>query len=322
MNTNTMRMITIACRVISVAVLVGLAVWVITSGLFFGRIGNFGFNASGPLNVASAQSVSAADINAVQINWVAGNVDVRPWDGSEIQITEFSAHELGEGEALRLSTQGGTLRIDFWEDRGILGSRGRMGNVAARDLEVLVPHGLSSGLESVAINGMSSGITVNNIDAARFSAESMSGRISLSNITSERLEAGTMSGRLELSGISADEINLSSVSGRVGLSQAQAHRLDVDTISGRHEISGAFERANLESVSGRVELTSTVLPTDLRVSTVSGRVELTVPNEGGISVQHSSASGRFSSEIPVVFDSDVRFNISTVSGRISIYALR
>ena len=322
MNINRMRTITIVCKIVSAAVLVGLAVWVLTSGLFFGQFGGWGLNISGPLNVVSSQSVSAQGVQAIDIDWVAGNVYVRSWDGSEIQITEFSDRELREGESLRLSAEGGTLRIDFWESSSAWGGRRFGGNIARRYLEVLVPHELSSSLESFTVNGISSRITVSGIAATTFHAETVSGRISLTGITSERLGANTMSGRLELSGISADEVNLLTISGRVGLTQAEARRLHVYTTSGRHEISGAFEQANLESVSGRVEFVSTTLPTDLRANTVSGRVEITVPNEGGISVQHSSASGRFSSEIPVVTGSDAQFNISTVSGRMSIYALR
>ena len=318
-NLKSIRAITIACWVLTAAVLIGLTVWVLTSGMSFGGRNVFlGVNISSrPFEVVGSRSVSAQGVRDMHIDWIAGRVEIRPWDGSEIQITEFSDRELREGETLRLNTQDGTVRIDFWENRA------PRGNVAPKDLEVLIPRGLSSDLESFTINGMAARVTVSDIAATTFAAETVSGRINLAGITSERLDAGTMSGRVELFEVSANQANLSSVSGRIELARTQIPRLDVNTVSGRHELSGAFEHLSLESVSGRIEVTSTALPADLRANTVSGRISLTVPNEGEISVRHSSASGRFSSEIPVIMHgSDAQFRLSTTSGRVNIYALR
>ena len=317
MDINKIRVITIACRIISVAVLVGVAVWAISGGMFFGRGMGSGFsNFHGSLDVESSQSVSAQGVRSLSIDWVAGHVDVMPWDGNEIRITEFSAQELRESEALQLRTQDGVIAIEF------MPGRLPRGNVAPKDLEVLIPRGLAGELEKFSANGMFAGIAVSGIDADVFVVSSVSGRVSLSDIDTTRLGASTTSGSIELLSVSADAMDLGSISGRVELTGTQARRLDVETVSGRHELYGAFEQISLTSVSGRVNLTSITLPADLRVNTVSGRVAITVPDEGGISVQHSSASGRLSSEIPMVTGSDAQFNIATVSGRVDIYALQ
>ena len=320
-NIAKMKAITVACRIIAAAVLIGLAVWVLTSGTFFGWQGaSFGFNMGGARNVPSSQSISAQGVRAINIDWVAGRIDVRPWEGSEIQITEYSARELRSGEALRLSAQDGIVSIDFRESRGPI-----VGNVAPKDLVVLIPHQVSDNLDSFTVNGMSSNIAVSGISATTFSAEAISGRVELTGINSERLNAGTTSGRVELFDVTAVRIDLRTISGRIETTQTRANDLDANTISGRQEISGDFAgRVNLDSVSGRIYLTSTTVPADLRAHAVSGRIAVTVPNDGEvINVQHSSASGRFNSEIPVMMHGgDPQFRLSTTSGRVEIFALR
>jgi len=314
-----MRTITIICRVVSAVVLIGLAVWVLTSGVFLrqGTFFSLGAFDNRPLEVASSQSVSAQGVRAMNIDWTSGRVYVRPWDGSEIQITEFSSRELAEGERLLLSAQGDTVIVAYREGRG------PAVQMVPKHLEVLIPRELSGNFESFAVNTVSARVYVSGIDAASLSAGTVSGRVNLTGVTSERLRVGTTSGRMELNSVSAEEIDLRSISGRVELTRAQAGRLIVDTTSGRQELHGAFERASLQSVSGRVELTSTILPADLAVGTTSGRVAVTVPYEGAISLNHSSASGRFNSDIPVIMHApDAQFRISTTSGRVEIFALR
>jgi len=315
-----MRAVTIACWAITAVVLVGVSIWVLTSGVFFWRASFLGVSVTRPLGVASSQSVSAHDVQVMNIDWTAGRVTVMPWDGSEIQITEFSASELREGEALRLSTQDGTVNIAFRENKGpVIG----IGRDQQKDLEVLIPRRLASDFESFSVSGVSGRVTVNGLSARTFAAGSVSGRLELTDITADRLNAETTSGRMEFFNISADDMILRSISGRMELFGTHARNLSARTTSGRMELGGTFsEHLNLESVSGRVEITSTALPTNLRANTVSGRIAVTVPNEGEVSIRHSSASGRFSSEIPTTHGADTQFDLSTTSGRVEIFALR
>jgi len=136
------------------------------------------------------------------------------------------------------------------------------------------------------------------------------------------LTVGTVSGRITIDDLSLGTLYAHTVSGRIELSRVTAETLRTNTTSGRHDISGTFDEVSARSVSGRIEFTSSAVPTSLVASTTSGRIAVTVPNQGPIGVQQSTVSGRFESDIPVVLGGDdVQFHLSTVSGRINIYAL-
>ena len=306
---NTTRIVTIVCWVISAVALSGLIIWFLAND-----VAGFEF---GSLEPVGTHIVSIDSIDSLFVDWTAGAVNIRIHDSDEIQITEFARRGLRENEHLRLNTDGNTLAIYFTEHRII------RNNMPSKQLEVLIPYALSKNFESFHINTVSGRIEINDIHTDNFTTNTVSGRIELRNITSQALNASTVSGRIELSAVQAEKIDLQTVSGRIGVIDTQTQTLYTNTISGRHELSGNFGRINARSTSGRIEITSTIVPEHLAAHTISGRIDVTVPKEGTISVQHSTSS-RFSSEIPVNHpgNADAHFNLSTSSGRISIFELR
>lgn len=296
---SKVRVITIICWIISAIVLIGLAGW-FAFGIGWGGLSGMSININnsltGPFEEQGSHSVPADGISAMSINWTAGAVTILPHNGTDIRITEFAQRDLRDGEELSLRTDGGIIRIEYITGRNF-------NNLPAKYLEVLVPYALIEGFEAVGIT-------------------TVSARVEISNLSARELHVGTTSGRIELSGGGAHELSLSSVSGRVEMDNVVAQSLDVSTTSGNQTLIGTFGDVVLGSVSGRLELTSETLPDSFRANTTSGAMRLTIPDEGPISVSHSSVSGRFESEIPVVMHGpDVQFRFSTVSGRTSIYTL-
>ena len=83
--------------------------------------------------------------------------------------------------------------------------------------------------------------------------------------------------------------------------------------------SGAFERVKLNSLSGSISISSGSVPSSLKANTTSGSITIAIPDEGGVTVSHSSMSGRFSSDIPVVMQNrDAQFELSSLSGNVRI----
>lgn len=80
--------------------------------------------------------------------------------------------------------------------------------------------------------------------------------------------------------LTLNELDVTSVSGTVYVNAANAGEISLSTTSGA--ISGSVRTQNLEadSVSGSVELTLDVLPTELDMETSSGPVTLTLPARG------------------------------------------
>jgi len=332
------RIVTIICWAVSALALTGLVVWFLVGNVF--GVG-FGFDFGlGNFDVVGEHSVSANDIDSLSIDWTSGAVYVGTHSGSDIQITEFSRRDLRDGEELSFNTDDSTLSIYFTENM----RRFSIGiNNFSKQLEVLIPHALSDDFDRFHVNTVSGRVLVSNIEAEDFNVRTTSGRIELRDITAPRLTAATTSGRIELfdiasanlnasttsgrieiTDIEADEIQLRTVSGRIEARRTQADSLRTNTTSGRHELAGSFGYVNARSTSGRIEITSAEVPERLTARASSGRIAVTVPNEGAITVQYSTGSGRFTSELPVTTGggANAQFDLSTSSGRIEIFALR
>ena len=294
---NRTRLVTVICWAISAVALSGLVLWFLLSGIFsFGFGFGVDFIGLGSYEPVATHSVSADDIDSLSIDWTSGRVTIGTHEGSEIQITELARRDLRAGEELRQSISGGTLTIEFMEQRRLTGI-----NNFTKQLEVLIPHTLSENLE-------------------RFHATTVSGRIVVSGIHAADFTANTTSGRIELFSVQAEDIYLRTVSGRIDTTNTEAQSLRTHTTSGRHELSGSFGEVNARSTSGRIAVISTVVPESLTARTTSGRISVTVPRAEAISVQYSTTSGRFTSEIPILTHggADAQFNLSTTSGRIEI----
>lgn len=319
---SRVRIITVICWIISAVVLIGLAAWFLVGPIFGGGSGVSWFGGgigsfTGPFEEQGTYRVSTDDVDSLYIDWVAGNVTITPFDGSDIQITEFSQRELRDGEQLRLATSGGQLQIDFATSRGL------MQNMPPKNLEVQIPYALMGNFNYATVRSVSGHVDVTDLSAGSLNVRTVSGRVALNGISVRTLTANTTSGRITISDTAADEMNARSVSGRITLADVHAQILDTNTTSGGQELSGAFEDVSTRSVSGRIEIVSTTLPASLSANTTSGTITVTVPDEGPISVQHASVSGRFESDIPVITGGrdDAQFRLSSTSSRISIYAL-
>jgi len=327
---STTRIITIVCWVVSIIVLSGLAIWFIT-GTIFG-IGGFnmgngwvsginidgigGFESlSGPYESQGTQTIDSTGLNTIDINWVAGEITVIPHDGNEIRVTEFAQRQLRDRETLTASTSGGTLTIRFRE-RGNFSRR-----MPRKNLEVLVPHELSESLTRLSVSTTSGQVNVNDFEATTLNISSVSASIDVTNITSQTVNINTTSGAITATSIRADKLDASSVSGNFTLTETYASTLDLSTTSGRTNASGEFDRVGASTVSGNINIRSTIAPSRFNSSSVSGDIELHIPIQETITVSHSAVSGRFSSEVPVTMQSGAAYSFSSVSGNTNIYAI-
>lgn len=121
--------------------------------------------------------------------------------------------------------------------------------------------------------------------------------------------------------LTLNELDVTSVSGTVYVNAANAGEISLSTTSGA--ISGSVRTQNLEadSVSGSVELTLDVLPTELDMETSSGPVTLTLPagdTAPSLFVEFRTTSGQFVSDVPVTHMKDAPWELQTVSGSVTI----
>ena len=357
-----MRIITTACWIVTALALAGLASWFLTGTVFGIRAGGESRNFSsifhintfatltGPYNVVGTYNEAVSGIDSLNIDWTAGDVTVRPYDGDDIRITEMAQRELRETEHLQLKRSGNTLNISFC-------GPGTIRNIPVKKLEVLVPRALSGSFSVFTINTISGPVFVDDINADKCTIKTASGRITLAGITAGTVDVGSISGTIIASSIRADDLKVDSTSGSVSVTDSAAISYSTDTISGSVHVSGEFDKARLMSTSGRItadnsapgsdiyaetisgsievsgsfatadfnstsgklSVRSSIVPSSLKAHSISGSITIAVPGGETITVHHSSMSGRFSSDVPVTIQGrGAQFELSTTSGSIRI----
>lgn len=309
----------------------------------------------------SGEYETAADgIQRIDLQWMAGSVRVRAYDGADICWSERSEKTLDETSCLRWGVKGQTLYIQYCQ-------RGVHRNLPAKDLELLVPRTLAQAWENFAFDGASADLDMQGFCVTELDCSSTSGRLQLTQMDCRQAElettsgdikfegqmgscdADTTSGAVELvhTGSQAAAVTLSSTSGDLCLSGAfssvdvsttsgavrsqgafSAARVEVETTSGDVALDGSMDGVDAESVSGAVSITSSRCPAELDVETTSGTVVLTIPADSGFTLEADTLSGRVDCQMPVQMRGDTylcgdgaaEFEISTTSGDIQIIA--
>jgi DUF4097 and DUF4098 domain-containing protein YvlB len=252
----------------------------------------------------------------VKVSNVAGEIRISTWDRAEVQLKGTLGREQ-EVEVVESATG-----IQF-EVRNIEGDD----DYDEAFLQLVVPAGAS-----IVAEGISADISVVGSVGDSVTAESVSGDVDVS----------AQAGRVELSSVSGDVTfqgatprgSFETVSGDIDL-EGVSGEVDVSTVSGDAVLrGGAVERAQLETVSGQLELDLALAAGGrLTAESMSGDVELTLPagQQGEFNVQS------FSGDIRSVYgeardesfgpgsrlqhtegDSGARFRIESFSGDVVI----
>ena len=324
---STTRIFTIICWIISALVLVGLAIWFLTGSVFGGWVsglrGGFnmtgnGFNIqslTGPFDNRYSEAVNTTNLHSIRVDWVAGEIIVIPHDGNDIQITESAQRALGNNEQMRISTNDGILNVRFREQ----GSFGII-NMPRKNLEVLVPRGLSEDMRTLTVSTTSGSVNTHDINATTLNISTVSATAEISGIVSNIIDISTTSGALTATSVRAGRLDVSSVSGNINLAEAYVTALDISTTSGRTIAEGEFELIDVSSISGSTTIRSRVAPTAIDMSSVSGAMDIYIPNQGEITVNHSAVSGRFASTVPVIMQGrGAAYSFTSVSGNTNIH---
>lgn len=125
--------------------------------------------------------------------------------------------------------------------------------------------------------------------------------------------------------LTLDELDVTSVSGAVSVNAANAASISLSTTSGAISGSVRTQELQTDSVSGNVDLTLDILPTELDIETSSGPVTLAIPTgktTSVLSVELRTTSGQFSSDVPVTHTKDAPWEFQTVSGDVTITTVK
>lgn len=319
-------------------VFVGLGIWFMTGRGFHIGTGIRIQNVMGPYSETGSYDISAANIDSIDLDWIAGGITVTPYNGTEIKLVEYAQRDLKEDEVLFYEVIGSKLMVEFYDkDTGVHLL------MPPKKLEVMVPEELAGNLKEFIVDNVSSEVSISNLTAHSFCLDSVSGKVEISDIQTDVMKLESTSGKIlfedsgasestlkSISGTvtlsnvtSTDQLSINTTSGEINLETVKTQDLSLDTISGSVEVNGNFVDIKAESTSGAIDIQDEVTPESFDIHSISGKVTIAMPSFEGMNLKHHSVSGKFNSDFPLLENGDGsgNYRIETTSGSISVKKL-
>lgn len=242
-------------------------------------IGFTGTVYSGEYNIGGGSVTEP--INAVEVHWVSGKIDIAVYDGEATVISENEIED--EDYKLRYRVENGKLTVHSEKSGFSFGVIKR----PKKELTIKIPRTYAENLRQLKINSVSAEIDIKGLAVLETAEiDTVSGSVTATDLTAASLECDTVSGDIKAAGA--------------------IERFDLDSTSGSAQITTSVPLKSLETdtVSGNVTLT---LPENngfsLEFDTVSGDLDSELPlskkngkhicNDGSAKFEADSTSGDF-----------------------------
>ncbi|MBO4876675.1 MAG: DUF4097 family beta strand repeat protein [Ruminococcus sp.] len=259
-------------------------------------------------------------INNIDIDWSSGSVDVEYQEGGKFSVTETSDKSLREEEQVHTWLDGDTLRIQFCKSGTVIN-----GNVNKK-LSVKIPKDTS--LSSLDLDGASCEYIFDSISADSIDVDIASGDGNLKDCSAKTFKIDSSSGDLVMSQKgSADSIETDSASGGVVITAENVGTIDCGSASGKIDITASeMNSFRASTSSGTVTASLSAMPENIKISSASGDVGLTLPEKADFTLDYDTASGDLDSTLAMKKDGDNyisgsgknKMEIDTSSGDVTI----
>ena len=257
---------------------------------------------------------SADEIEAVEVCWRSGRVEIAESDSSKLSVRE-SGGELPENTAMHYFLDDGVLRIRFCAS----GERIQV-NAADKHLSLELPKGIR-----LSVHTTSALVKADALEQSDILIATLSGSTELGAVTAKSIDLSSSSGSIQADSVSAQTLRCSASSGSADIGAVSAETFDCSTSSGSVAMDSIVsEAARITTSSGSAELTLAEASA-VGIHSSSGRVRLTLP-EGGAELAYTSNSGRLLTARPYerrgdlyVFGSgESTLTVETSSGNLEI----
>ena len=237
--------------------------------------------------------IPAADVDAIYVDWIVGDVAVRGYDGETIRLQQYADEFLTENQKLSPRLEDGVLSIDSPPvESGQLRTLSSMASLASTGspsgksgLLLLLPE---NAVRELSVDAYSNNVVLEIVAADRLYIGTTSGNVSLSGAAAKTLSVETTSGSVSLRYAGAETLSISCCSGNTRLENVAAGSFSLDGTSG--DVTGALavRSGYVSTSSGDVSLTAS--SGELVVDTTSGNVALELP-EGASTLNVDTSSG-------------------------------
>ncbi|MEL7609085.1 MAG: DUF4097 family beta strand repeat-containing protein [Bacillota bacterium] len=316
--------------------------------LLFGVSGAFnGLQLSvwGKLEAVHEQTVSAADIESIALDFSSMDISVTVTDESDIRIVQLASAKLSPREFFTLENLNGELRISQPESRRLFNFFSFGVN---QKLELYLP---KSYAQSLSVKTRSGNVTLlSELIAQEISFDLSSGKLSGNSVTGvKRVDVRVTSGDISLGAVSCEEYDINASSGNIDIASlkgtgevlTRSGNITIDALEGiRHDIqassgdirvAGFSGAGSVHTTSGVVRVDCTAVLGDLSLGATSGDIRVKLPRDASYELYASCTSGDISGDIDMSYSKNgraatakigagpyVKLDIQTHSGNIDI----
>jgi lia operon protein LiaG len=135
--------------------------------------------------------------------------------------------------------------------------------------------------------------------------ETVSGGISIDKLEADSFRIHTTSGDLKINSIVASTTDFSSVSGTINIKELLSKSSGFETTSGDIKIEAITGDIKANSVSGSITAVYKAFNNEVKAETVSGDVDLSLPQASEFKVDFSTTSGELDNDFPLVITGKV-----------------
>ena len=113
----------------------------------------------------------------------------------------------------------------------------------------------------------------------------------------KELEIDAASAIVQVENLTIEELASSTASGTHTFTNCQVEKLKMETVSGNLDFNGSLDKLDFNGVSAQANLVLINQPKSIQLESVSGDLNLTLPEDCGFTLDKDSLSGRVSSEL-------------------------
>lgn len=190
------------------------------------------------------------EITAIDIDWIAGQVNVIVTEEENVSAKETGADD--EDEELRYRVVDGKLMIKFKK-----AEKFGLNDDLSKDLELYIPRDMAKKLSLVSVQCVSADLNMNDIMVDTVDIEMVSGKFESAYVTIDKFNFQGVSGNMTING-DLNELNAEMVSGKIKVNSVKMlSKIDVEAVSGDVTVTmpeGDGFTAEMESVSGDLNI--------------------------------------------------------------------
>lgn len=130
-------------------------------------------------------------------------------------------------------------------------------------------------------------------------------------------------------GADIQDVDLDIASGKLEFDSCHVGKLDLDSAAGELIYSGTLNELDVDGASTNCRVSVTNTPKSISMDAMSGKLELTLPEDAGFRVERDSLGGSFTSDFPtkkqgdaqVYGNGECRIQVDGLSASVAIYKM-